>query len=62
LNAEEIVLADSDSESPMDIAVRFNALIANSRNSGQEATNFPQENAALLSDWFLVPTVARDKK
>jgi hypothetical protein len=50
LNAEEIVLAASASESPMDIAVRFNALIANSRNSGQDPTNFPQENAALLSD------------
>jgi hypothetical protein len=62
LNAEEIVLAASDSGSPIDIAVRLSALNAKSRNSGQEATNFPQENAALLSDWFLVPTVARDKK
>jgi hypothetical protein len=61
LNAEEIVLADSDSESPIDIEVRLSALNAKSRNSGQEATNLPQENAALLSDWFLVPTVARDK-
>jgi hypothetical protein len=62
LNAEDIVLAASDSESPIDIAVRFNKLIAKSRNSGQAPTNFPQENAALFKDWFLVPIVARDKQ